>query len=106
MRGVTCIGGLTQIGYVLSHCERAAALGGVTALVYVGDSMEEEQAELATLAVKLGRRRVAAFMFQEGSDPAAAASFKQIAELTNGAYCRLGAHSATELKDLLTAAAA
>ena len=50
MRGVACIGGLTQIGYVLSHAERAAAFGKVSALVYVGDSMEEEQEELASLA--------------------------------------------------------
>ena len=106
MRGVSCVGGLTQISYVLSHCERAGALGDVTALVYVGDSMEEQQEELAALARKLGKRRVAAFMFQEGHDPAASASFRQIAELTNGAYCRLGEHSAAELKGLLAGAAA
>lgn len=106
MRTVTCVGGLTQIGYVLSHCERAAAFGSVSALIYVGDSMEEDSKELAALARKLAHRGVACFMFQEGCDPAAAAAFREIAGLTKGAHCRLGRHSADELKDLLTAAAA
>ena len=106
MRRVACVGGLTQIGYVLAHAERAAALGEASALVYVGDHMEEDRHALASLAGKLGARRVAAFMFQEGDDPAAAACFREIAELTKGAYCRLGAQSAAELKELLSAAAA
>jgi len=106
MRGVSCVGGLTQIGYVLSHCDRAAALGEVSALVHVGDCMEESREELASLARRLRGRGVKAFMFQEGDDPAAAASFREIAELTKGAYCRLGEGSAAELKDLLSAAAA
>jgi len=106
MRGVSCVGGLTQIGYVLAHCDRAAALGEVSALVYVGDCMEESSGELASLARKLRGRGVKAFMFQEGDDPAAAASFREIAQITRGAYCRLGEGSAAELKDLLSAAAA
>lgn len=106
MRGVACVGGSTQIRTVLSHGLRAAEHGDVSALVYVGDCMEESQEELARLAGRLGAHRLACFMFQEGDDPRALSSFREIAELTKGAYCRLGAHSAAELKGLLSAAAA
>jgi hypothetical protein len=106
MRGVACVGGLTQIGYVLSHTYRAGQSGEASTLVYVGDSMEETAQDLAALARKLRTCGVAAFMFQEGDDPAAAASFREIAELSKGAYCRLGEGSAAELKALLSAAAA
>jgi hypothetical protein len=106
MRGVACVGGLTKIGYVLSHAHRAGQFGEASTLVYVGDHMEEVPEDLATLARKLRSRGVVAFMFQEGGDATAAVSFEQIAGLTKGAYCRLGDHSAADLKALLSAAAA
>jgi hypothetical protein len=68
--------------------------------------MEESAEELAALAGRLGVRGVKAFLFHEGHDPAAAVSFRAIAELTKGAYCALGNQSAAELKELLSAAAA
>ena len=43
--------------------------------------------------------------FQKGSDATAECSFRLIAELTKGAYCRLDEGSAGKLKDLLSAAA-
>jgi len=106
MGSVRCMAGLTQIGRVLDHAFASAEHGGVTALVHVGDCMEETREELAALARKLAARGVKAFMFQEGDIPAAAAAFREIAQLTRGAYCRLGDGSAAELKDLLSAAAA
>ena len=106
MRGVACRAGLTQIGRVLLHACEEAERDGVSALVYVGDCMEESQAKLAALARRLGARGVKAFLFQDSEDPAVAASFREIAELTGGAYCRLGSQSAAELKELLAAAAA
>lgn len=106
MAGVRCMAGLTQIARVLEHAFASAEQGGVSALVYVGDCMEETREELAALARKLGLRGVKAFMFQEGDIPAAAASFREIAQITGGAYCRLGEGSAAELRDLLSAAAA
>ena len=44
-------------------------------------------------------------MFQEGQDQVAAQAFKEIARLTNGAYCPFDDLSANALKDLLSAAA-
>jgi hypothetical protein len=106
MARVKCMGGVTQIGGVLAHAYASAERGGVSALVYVGDCMEEPRGELAALARKLGTRGVKAFMFQEGELQTAEASFREIAALTNGAYCRLGSGSSAELKELLAAAAA
>jgi hypothetical protein len=106
MLRVKCLGGVTQIGRVLAHAYQSAEHGGVAALVYVGDCMEEPRGELAALARKLGARGVKAFMFQEGDWVSAAASFREIADLTKGAYCRLGQGSAAELKELLAGVAA
>ena len=106
MRGVACMAGGTQIERVLSHAYREAEKGDVAALVYVGDCMEELRTRLAAQARKLAARRVRAFLFQEGSDPVATASFQEIAELTRGAHCGLGQDSAAQLEDLLSAAAA
>lgn len=106
MRGVTCRMGVTQIGRVLAHAYTAAEDGKVAALVYVGDHMEESPSELAMLARKLAARGVRALMFQEGSEGTAQACFQEIARLTKGAYCRLNERSASELRDVLSAAAA
>ena len=60
---------------------------------------------LGALAGELGLLGVPTFMFHEGADPIAQFGFKQIARLTNGAYCRFDANSAHVLKDLLSAVA-
>ena len=45
------------------------------------------------------------FLFQEGRDSKAEIAFKEIARLTQGAYCHFDAGSAQQLRDLLTAVA-
>ena len=50
MTAVECRGGFTQIRKVLKHALGEAANGKVSALVYVGDAMEEKVDELANLA--------------------------------------------------------
>ncbi len=79
-------GGETQIGRVLAHARNEAKRAKVGALVFVGDAMEENPDALATLAGELALQGVRAFMFQEGSDPAARRTFSEIARLTGGAY--------------------
>jgi hypothetical protein len=106
MRRVMCVSGLTQIGHVLSHAGRAGQLRETSTLVYVGDSMEEVLADLVSLAHKLRRWGVRAFMFQEAYESAASEAFRQIASITGGAHCRLGPQSVAELRELLAAAAA
>ena len=101
MTAVHCLGGHTQIRKVLRHALDETQVQRVHAVVFVGDSMEEDVDELCAIAGELGLRGVPAFIFHEGPDPAAALAFRQIARLTNGAYLRFDASSARQLKELL-----
>jgi hypothetical protein len=106
MTGIACHGGLTQIARVLEHAEREAAKRPLAALVYVGDSMEEEIDRLCGLAGALGVRGTRAFLFHEGRDPVAARAFREIARLTRGVYLPFDARAAGELRALLGAVGA
>jgi hypothetical protein len=105
MTGVTCLGGLTQIRKVLEHAIAETGRRRVNALVFVGDCMEEDVDRLSHLAGRLGILGVPAFVFQEGHDAAAEQALRQIARLSNGAWCRFDASSAQHLRDLLSAVA-
>jgi len=105
MAHVTCAGGYTQIGKVLSHARGEAGRKPINALVYVGDCMEEAIDELAGRAGELALLGVPVFLFQEGPDANADRAFREIARLTKGAYCRFDAGSAAQLKELLAAVA-
>jgi hypothetical protein len=106
MTGIACHGGLTQIARVLEHAEREAAKRPLAALVYVGDSMEEDIDRLCGLAGALGVRGTRAFLFHEGRDPVAARAFREIARLTRGVYLPFDARAAGELRALLGAVGA
>ncbi len=105
MTAVECRGGFTQIRKVLKHALGEAANGKVSAVVYVGDAMEENVDELASLAGQLGLLSIPVFLFQEGYDRQAQAAFTEIARLTRGATCRFGPGSAAQLRELLEAVA-
>jgi hypothetical protein len=105
MQGVRCAGGMTQIERVLKHTVAEAKKQKVNALVFVGDCMEEDIDQLCHLAGELGIVGVPAFMFHEGDDAAAERTFREIARLSGGAYCRFDASSARQLRDLLSAVA-
>src|SRR5579862_1850458 len=106
MARIDCRGGHTQIAKVLTHARRENDAAKVSALVFVGDAMEERLDDLCAGAGELGLRNVAAFMFQEGYDPVCEQAFREIARLTRGAYCRFAPGAAHELAELLRAAAA
>jgi hypothetical protein len=106
MSRIDCRGGETQIAKILAHTRRESNLGKVGALVFVGDAMEESVDDLCVRAGELGLRNVPAFMFQEGDDPLCEQTFREIARLTRGAYCRFAPGAAHELGELLRAAAA
>lgn len=105
MKEVVCMSGNTQITRVLRHTIEEAGKGRVNALVYIGDSMEESPSVLTELSGKLGLLGVPAFVFQEGDEPDAQRSFRQMAQLTRGAYMSFDAASARALRDLLKAVA-
>lgn len=105
MSSVMCRAGRTQIGRVLSHAAAEAGKAKVGALVYVGDSFEENIDTVCHTAGELGLLGVPAFMFHEGHDLVAARAFREIARLTGGAYCPFDAGSARQLRELLSAVA-
>jgi len=106
MAGIACQGGHTQIGRVLEHVRSESRAAKIDALVYVGDAMEEPVDHLCAIAGELGLLGVPAFMFQEGGDPVAENAFREIARLTKGAWCPFDAGAASQLRELLRAAAA
>ncbi len=105
MTSVVCLAGETQVGKVLSHAVNETKKQNINALVFVGDSFEEDIDQVGKTAGQLGLLGVPAFMFHEGGDPIAGFAFQQVAKLTNGAYCQFDAHSAQVLKELLAAVA-
>ncbi|NEW89913.1 MULTISPECIES: hypothetical protein [Rhodopseudomonas] len=106
MGKIDCRGGHTQIGRVLSDARKEAIASGVRAIVFVGDAMEEQADELCARAGELGMLKVPVFLFQEGGDPVAEQTFREIARLSGGAWCRFDPGAAAQLRELLRAAAA
>lgn len=105
MTAVTCRGGKTQIGRVLKFAIAETRRRKVNAVVFIGDCMEEDVDALCHEAGELGLLGVPVFIFHEGRDPKAEETFRQIAHLTRGAYCRFDANSAQQLRELLSAVA-
>ncbi|MFT5701306.1 MAG: hypothetical protein ACI8ZB_004197 [Desulforhopalus sp.] len=105
MLGIKCRGGQTQIAKILNHAYRETTKEKVSAMVFIGDAIEESIDSLCQKAGELGLKGVRCFFFQEGHDVAAENGFREMARLTGGAYFRLGPDSAKELAELLSAVA-
>jgi hypothetical protein len=105
MSQIMCEAGHTQIEKVLKHAQKETKLLRVSALVFVGDAMEENPDTLAHEAGELGRLSVPAFMFQEGHNREVEHVFRNIAQLTHGAHCRFDPGAARQLAELLRAVA-
>ena len=105
MTGIECRGGHTQIKRLLRYALKETQSKPINALVYIGDSFEENVDEVCQLAGEMGLRGVRTFMFHEGRDQGAVQAFREIARLTGGAYCRFDAGAAKVLKELISAVA-
>ena len=105
MTRVSCRGGYTQIGKVMSHIRKEAASSKINAVVYVGDAFEENIDQVCQAAGEVSLLGVPMFMFLEGRDIVAERAFKEIARLTRGAFCRFDEGSAHQLRELLSAVA-
>jgi hypothetical protein len=105
MRSVFCVGGETQIGRVFDHALKEARASRVSALVFVGDAIEENPDALCQRAGELGLLGVPIFVFHEGGDATAGRTFREIARVSKGAYCAFDSASAQQLRDLLSAVA-
>jgi hypothetical protein len=102
MQEIACRSGHTQISRVLQHVQREVRQGPVAALVYVGDTHEEQHGVLVRHAEGMG---VPAFVFHEDPDKNAdaARTFEAIAKASGGVYLPFNRRSAAELAGLLAA---
>jgi len=105
MQAVYCVGGHTQIKRVLQHAIEESRKQKINALVFVGDCVEENPDDLCQQAGQLALYGVPIFLFHEGNDPTATRCFKQLANISNGAYHAFDGGSAQHLQDLLSAVA-
>ena len=102
---VSCLAGETQIIKVLKNALNETRKNKVNALVFVGDSMEEDVDALGHVAGELGLAGLPVFIFQEANDPVASFAFKQVAKLSGGACVQFDRASADTLRKLLAAIA-
>lgn len=105
MRGVAVMSGNTQIERMLLHAVGETKRGKVNAVVFIGDAVEESADLIAAAAGQLALRGVPVFVFHEGGLEPAGAIFRQIAQITHGAYSKFDAGSPQQLRDLLKAVA-
>lgn len=106
MAKISVAGGYTQIGKVLRHVREENQRRRVAVLIYIGDAMEENADDLCALAGEIGLLGVKAFVFHEGGDTTAGATFREIARLTGGAYASFDTSAPHRLGEMLAAAAA
>lgn len=105
MSGVQCLGGQTQIGRMLQHVLTETRKERVNALIFVGDAVEEAVDPLCHLAGQLGLHGTPAFVFQEGDSAEARNAFRQIAQISGGAWAPFDTSAAGALAELLRAVA-
>jgi hypothetical protein len=110
MKGLSTKAGTTQIARVLRFAlDEKAPLSGV---VFIGDCIEEKEAELLSLAAQLGKREIPLYIFHErpdclGSVPDDDARiFERLAGLSGGQYCEFKPDSGAVLRELLSTIAA
>jgi hypothetical protein len=102
MSKVRCSAGATQLGKILTHARKENAKQKIAALVFVGDSCEENP---DTLCAKARELPCPMFLFQEGDHPEVAEVFGMIAKVTGGVHCQFDQGSAQQLAELLGAVA-
>lgn len=105
MSNVFCSPGHTQIRKVLQLALTETRKQQIQAVIYIGDSMEENLDTLCQSAGELGLLSTPVFLFQEGTDLVTKRAMKEIARLSGGAYHSFNMHSSSLLKQLLTAVA-
>lgn len=105
MNSVQCLGGYTQLARTLDHCLLETRRSRVQAVVIIADAIEESSDTLCNKAGQLGMLGTPLFMFHEGADAAVARTFRQMAQLSGGAYARFDENSAAQLAELLKAVA-
>lgn len=102
---IDCRGGHTQIRKILKHALDENGRQKLSAVVFIGDAVEENVDDLSNIAGQLGIKGVPVFVFQEGHDGGAEMALREIARLSKGAWFRFDSASADTLSRLLSSIA-
>ncbi len=102
---IDCRGGRTQIGKVFAHALKENARKHVSAVIFIGDAMEENVDDLADKAGTLGLHGVPLFLFQEGHDRHVESAYREFARLSRGAWFRFDRNAPDVLAQLLSSIA-
>jgi hypothetical protein len=103
MSVVKCVMGYTQIEKIFRRTLIENEKKKVNALIFVGDTSEENATTLKNLASDLGKKDIRLFMFGEGE--AAMTLFRPMTEAANGECAPFDPKSPGILRDYLKAAA-
>jgi hypothetical protein len=111
MDQVECESGVTQIGSLLDHAFVEHTETPISAMVFIGDTIEENQSSLEFKAQSLGLASppLPLFIFHERTSdthPSDRPAFEKLARLTGGAYAPFSEGGVSTLRDLLNAVAA
>ena len=106
MERFDCRAGRTQLGRILQHVKTESRTSKISAVVYVGDNLEENPDEIVGLAGDIALKGIPIFLFQEGNDALASVIFRDIARLTGGAYGQFDSHAKDKLAAYLKGIAA
>jgi hypothetical protein len=111
---VMCRAGSTQIGNVFRNALQQHSIKKVDALIFVGDSCEEDGIGLVRLAADLSRNGIRLFMFHDDTpmkepvnrNPQTREIFEAIVAAANGAFAQFDTRSSDTLQDYLKAVVA
>jgi hypothetical protein len=105
---VRCDMGLTALNEIL---DKSLSVSGVTALIYIGDSYEEEEEEAFELARQMKKKKIKTFMFHDNSSDNfydtgyAREVFAEIVHITGGALLDFNEQSVQKTSEYLEAIA-
>jgi hypothetical protein len=109
MGRIRCDGGFTKYARAFARVREEHQRTPITAVIAIGDMLEEEPHTLYDAVAGLG---VPLFAFQEGSNfqqrevLRLREAFQEMARLSKGAYCAFDSGSIAQLRELLRAVAA
>ncbi|MCC8978897.1 hypothetical protein [Bradyrhizobium acaciae] len=110
MENINCVAGHTQIGQVFKHAVRENTQRKVHGLILIGDSCEEDGAQLRALGSELNENRIQLYIMDDGNrsdgrHPDTFRIFRETAEAAEGVYLPLESKSIAKLIDYLRVAA-
>lgn len=105
MEGVKCAGGVTQIGRVLGHALSTHRHNPVDAVIFIGDSCEEQEGSLVEIAGAFKSDNIRLFMFDDklstNRNSNTSTVYQAIATAADGVYGPFNSQSPDVVREYL-----